>query len=374
MAEEREVGGTPVRRAARRYAVGKIKKCRQCGVPLRISRDFTWNDNGTITQDRDPGNRVLFFESGFLDELFTNLESLVGRPIEPLVVESKRRSTRRFMQNNVAPVVRKVIYRYCPKAITERIITMGTCYGYGRISALELRSKEGDLDHQVISVRHPYSLALFCGDALGSKEAMEGHDFSVSREETGEHEYRLTFRAGEHPAQSGEAEERPRRPLKAGELAYKRCGACGVPLGVARCRWDLEMGVVVDPGTSRRMAIFSPASVEAVLKDLQEEVGEDIVDLIIDEQRRFVRKTIGRDEALLKRQSYRELAALRGLGNVTKIEVDGRNCTVIMENPCLTLFLVGIIQAFFEMSTEHGEVERSWEILPDGDLVVELRA
>jgi len=353
--------------------MGKIKKCRQCGVPLRVSRDLTWHGNGTITQARDPGNRMVFFETDFLDELFTDLGEHTGRPIEDMVIESKRRSTRKYMEKQIAPIVRKALHRYRPRALTERIIAMGGYYGYGSISGIELRSENDDLDYQVISIRHPYSLPLFCGDAVGSKEAMDGRDFSVSWEEAGDHEYRVTFRVGEHPVQIREGAHRRGVRPKAGDIEHKRCASCGVPLGVARCRWDLDIGVIMDPGTSRRMAIYSPGSIETVLNDLQAEMG-DIADLIIDEQRRFVRKTIGRDDAMLRRPSYRRMAALRGLGNVTSIEADEKHCTVIMENPCLTLFVVGIIQAFFEMGTEHDEVERGWEILPDGDLVVELRA
>jgi len=47
---------------------------------------------------------------------------------------------------------------------------------------------------------------------------------------------------------------------------------------------------------------------------------------------------------------------------------------VFIENPCLPYFLVGIIQALYEMGTDNDSVSRNWEILSDGDLVVELRA
>ena len=365
--------GCPARREARRFAVAKIKRCRQCGVPLRISGEFTWHDNGIITQNRSQGERVLFYESDFLDELFRYLQARLGAPVEDMAIEGKRRSAREYVHRNIIPVMSKALYRYRPKVLNERFIALGACFGYGRISAIETRNRGDDLDYQVVSVRHPYSLPLFCGDLLGIKEALDGRDFSISVEETGEHEYRLTMRPGEHRARLVDDGQRALGAPKAGELKHKRCAACGIPLGVARCRWDLDTGVIVDPGTSRRMAIFYPGSIEAVLQDLLEEMGEGIVDMIIDEQRRFVRKTIGRDAALTRRQSYPEMGALRGLGNATRIEAGDRHCTVIMENPCLPLFMVGISQAFYEMETGHDEVERAWEILPDGDLVVELR-
>lgn len=44
--------------------MNKIKKCRQCGVPLGFSRSLVWHSNGVITQAKDPDHRFIFSESG----------------------------------------------------------------------------------------------------------------------------------------------------------------------------------------------------------------------------------------------------------------------------------------------------------------------
>ncbi|MDD3717846.1 MAG: hypothetical protein PHP28_04190 [Actinomycetota bacterium] len=354
--------------------MGKIRKCRQCGVPLGVGRDLVWHGNGVITQAKDPDHRMVFYESDFLDALFADLGELTGMPIEPVVIESKRRMTRDYMERQFTPFTRRIMHRLGPNLMSKRISRMGRHYGYGDIRPDELRSRGDDDDYQVVSIRHPYSLLLFCGDTVGSKEAMDGREFKVSWEETGEHEYTVTFKVGEHPVQLPAAARRGVPTFKPGEMAFKRCASCGVPLGVSRSHWDLEAGVIHDPGTGRRMAIFSPDSIEVVLRDIEEELGDDIAEMVIEDQRRYVRRMLGREDALMSWRNYREMAGLRGLGYVRDLDVGERHCRVLIENPCLTLFMVGIIQAFFEMGTGHESLSRRWETLPDGDLFVEISA
>jgi ribosomal protein S14 len=354
--------------------MSKIKKCRQCGVPLGFSRGLVWHGNGVITQARDPDHRFIFSESDFLDELFASLEKITGSPIELMVIESKRRLTRNYMENQISPLKRKLLHRYNPRLLSRRISDMGRHYGYGDITLHELRTKNDEEDYQAIRIRHPYSLPLFCGDGLGSKEAMDGRDFSVSWEQVGEHEFLVTFRAGRHSLLLPESPQEKKHGFKPGDIEYKRCALCGVPLGVARCRWNLEEGTIYDPGTGRRMAVFSPDSIEAILRDIGEELDGDLADAVIEAQRRFVRRMLGREDALIGQPAFRDMAGLRGLGYIRELELEKDRSSVHIENPCLPLFMVGISQALFEMGSDNEKVNRSWEMLPDGDLVVELWA
>jgi ribosomal protein S14 len=354
--------------------MAKIKKCRQCGVPLGVSRDLVWHSNGVITQARDPDHRFVFIESDGLDELFMGIAEITGFPIELMVIESKRRLTREYMEKQIPSFKRKLLHHLSPALLSRRVTRIGRHYGYGDIRMEELRSKNDEHDYQTVSIRHPYSLPLFCGDSAGSKEAMDGRDFTVSWEQAGDHEYLVTFRVGEHPIALKKSRRAKGYELKPGDIEYKRCFSCGVPLGVARCRWNLEEGTIYDPGTGRRMAVFSPDSIEAILVDIEAEVGGGLDDAIIEEQRRFVRKMLGHEDALIGQHGFRAMAGLRGLGYVRRIEADERHSKVFIENSCLPLFMVGIIQALFEMRSDNDSVNRDWELFPDGGLVVELWA
>jgi hypothetical protein len=74
-----------------------IEQCESCGVPKLIKGVFSWEDSGIISISYSPGARMVFYESGNIDNIFRGMEELIGIPIEHIVTERKRRDTRRFM-------------------------------------------------------------------------------------------------------------------------------------------------------------------------------------------------------------------------------------------------------------------------------------
>ncbi|MBN2028032.1 MAG: hypothetical protein JW854_14885 [Actinobacteria bacterium] len=354
--------------------MNRVKACRQCGVPRGIGKDVIWHDNGVITHAKNPGHRLVFYESDCLDEIFEGIEELIEIPIEHIIIESKRRATRTYIENQIPPFRRKILNRYGPKTLSRRIRLMAVNYGYGDIALEGIRNTGDEDDFQSVCVTHPYSLPLFCGDSLGTKEAMDGRDFYVSWEQTGDHTYLVTSRVGRHPIALGERLGRKPCGYRPGDIALERCASCGVPLRVARCRWNVENGTIMDPGTGRRMAFFNPDSIQVVLDDLELELGEMIAEAIIEAQRRFVRRILGKGDILPRRDSYREMVALRGLGYLKSMDFERRHCAAVLENACLPLFMVGTVKALYEMGSESESVDHRWEMLPDGVLVVELHA
>lgn len=352
--------------------MGRIKTCSDCGVPLRISRDLTWRDNGVISQTRNPEHRVIFYEVDNLDDIFREIEKLTGIPIEDMLIDGKRRITREYVESQIPQAIRRFLHRVAPNALTARIIRMGRSYGYGDISLREIRNKGDDDDFQTISIRHPYSLPLLCGDTLGSKEAMAGRDFSISYREVGDYTYLLTSRVGRHPIELPYGPPDRKCEFKPGGLKYERCAACGVPLAVARCRWNLEDGTIHDPSTGRRMAVFSPVSVQAALDGLRAGVGEEALEAVVEAQRRFARKLMGREEAPTERLGWREMVGLRGLGFVKSVDFDANRVRVVVHNSCLPLFLVGAVKGIFEMVSENQRTVHRWELHGDGDLLIEV--
>jgi len=354
--------------------LSRINACRQCSVPLGVSKDLIWHENGVIAHAKNPDHRMVFYESDSLDEVFVGIEELIGIPIEHMVIESKRRATRTYIENQIPPFRRRILNRYGPGILSKRAMLMAVNYGYGDIALEDIRNKGDENDFQSVSVTHPYSLPLFCGDSVGTKEAMDGRDFNVSWEKTGDHSYLVISSVGSHPIALQKRLERTRHEYKPGDITFKRCASCGVPLGVARCRWNRENGTIMDPGTGRRMAIFNPGSIQAILDDLEVELGEMLAEAVIEAQRRFVRRILGKDDALIRKGNYREMTALRGLGYVRNITFEQERCTAVLENACLPLFMVGTIKALYEMGSEHESVDHHWELLPDGVLVAELQA
>lgn len=321
--------------------------------------------------------------------MFKGIEELIGEPIEPMVIESRRRETRRFMERSFPFEVRNVnllgeldmkvdgspysrtfleTFTKLRRELNERVRIIGSIFGYGNQSLSDRWERGEDYPWRTQVIRNPYSVPLWVADALGTVEAFEGYDMRAKYEVIGENTIRVTIFPGEHPMQLTERLKRKRYEFKPGQLEYKRCPECGVPLEISRYSWNLKKGVITATDTGRRVAIMGPLSLEAILDDLEARYGQPVVEAAIEAQRRYVRSRVNAEELQALAISFRSLTALRGLGNITAFEVDGDKLSATLENSCLHLMLVGMAQALYELALNKESSTREWELAADGDL------
>jgi hypothetical protein len=192
----------------------------------------------------------------------------------------------------------------------------------------------------------------------------------VKHEEIGEGTYRLTSYMGDHPIELKGRLQRRGYDFKPGDIHYERCPECGVPLDVGRYIWDLEKGTITDPDTGRRMAIFGPFSLDSILDDLEEELGESIPEVVIEAERLYIKSAWSSDEWKRRAPDFQRLLALRGLGNLVDFDGDREHLTVTLQNSCLHLPMVGIVQALVEMAYRVDSSTYEWDFSEDGDLTV----
>ncbi len=355
--------------------MGRPAFCKRCGVPRSIGREIVWHDNGVITQARDESHRMLFYESDNLDRLFHGVEELIGLPIERIVIESKRRVTKEYISKLIPAPVRKLAYLIHPPLIINQVSATGRSYGYGHIELKEMRKKRDDGDYVKMLIREPYSILFFTGDLVGAFEAVDGRDFEASYSRVGGgDEYEVTGRVGRHPVELQERLKPKTYPVKPGDVRFERCPSCNLPLDIARFRWDLERGVITNPETGRRMAIFGPAGFEAIMDDLEAELGESVPGIIIEAQRRFVKERLREEDWRRSPGSFKRMMALRGLGNISELQLDRERLRTVIENPCLVLMGVGMVKGLYEMAMGLEKTEHQWSRTHDGDLVIEIRA
>lgn len=347
----------------------KVKVCGECGVPLAVSRGQVWHSNGVITQARDPDRRMIFHESDNIDDLFRIIEEIIGLPIEHIVIESKRREVREYVEKLLPWPVRKVARYMGFKPMARMLSRMGRAYGYGDVSLGEQRIRRRDDDYQTMIVRNPHSLLFYCGENLGAWEAIDGRDSFVEYEKIGDKTYRVTNRIGKHPIELQERLQKKRYSFKPGNIQFERCPGCSIPLGVTRYRWDLVEGTIVDPVTNNRMAILGPSGFEAVLDDLEAELGETVPEAIIEAYRRNLREHLAKLGWLNKKPTdFRQMLALRGLGNITRFDHGEERLDLTVENSCIPLLMVGLAQAIFELAWGLEKSSYRWSLADDGDL------
>jgi len=373
--------------------VAVMERCGECGVPDIIGRELRWEDNGVISLTESPHNRMVIFESNIIDNTFDGLEEMLGRSIRPLVVESRRRETRRFIERSFPFEVRNTLLIGEPgsgggdyffgrtmsnavqrmrRDISERVIKVATAFGYGKV-ALGWEEKE-PYPWRTLVITQPYSLSLWMADFLGTVEAFEGVDMTVRGERVGKDVYHFRLSPGEHPVALRERLRRRRRyPFKPGDMEFERCPACGVPRLVSTYRWDFDKGTITASDTGRRVAFFGPLSIEAVLDDLEAEYGSSVPVMTIEAQKRYVKSRIKGEQAREVTQRLKELVALRGLGLLTELSIGEQRLEVHMQNACIHLFMVGLAQALFELAMGKENSLVSWDLQDDGDLHISVQ-
>jgi hypothetical protein len=128
---------------------------------------------------------------------------------------------------------------------------------------------------------------------------------------------------------------------------------------------------VEEKSSGRRMAMLGPAALDAIYEELEKELGDNIPQVVIEAQRRFVKAGLTSSQEVRGIEDFRKELALRGVGNLKEFEGGKGGLRVRVENPCLHLMLVGLTQGLFELAFGcDGEME--WELDDDGDLVMEI--
>ena len=374
--------------------MSEIEVCTECGIPLLVSGELSWDATGAISSKRSPRNRWVFFESENIDPLFKGMEELIGMPIEHIVIESRCRETRRFIERTFPAEMREPLAEKSRKmtqlgpamepeervgllsalrAVTLSIIDISKAYGYGNQRPGDLWEEGADHPWRTQVIKDPYSLLFISADNLGSVEALENVDMQVEHEEIEPDTYRIDVRPGEHPIELQERLKRKRYDIKPGDIEYERCQQCGTPKDVGRYIWDLEEGTITDPDTGRRMSVLGPFAIDAIFHDLQTELGEAVPETIIEAERRYIRSAWGGDEWLRRAPDFKRLIALRGLGNLVHFVGDKDHLELRIENSCLHLLMIGIVQAMVEMAYRRESSTYEWNFADDGDLTITIR-
>jgi len=368
--------------------MAKTKLCGECEVPLLISKELTWESSGVISLIKSPHNRVVLFESKIIDNLFRGIEELIGFNIEHIVIESRRREVRRYIERHFptrlvsplvflnerlgeTPGVRYLVRKIrdpLGKAITRRVLDVGRSYGYGDVRPGPLWGS-GDLHPWRTNImRNPYSVLWFAAECLASVEAFEGRDHRIEYRETEEGTYEYSAAPGEHPIELKERLQRRRYDFKPGEVEYDRCPSCGIPKEVARLIWNLEEGTIYDPESQRRMALFGPFPMDADLHDLESELGESVSEVVVEAQRCYVKSRVNELNWRRSGTTFNRLTALRGMGNITEFEADDKHLRVTIQNSCMPLLVIGMAQAIYEIAMNIESTDYDWDMAEDGDL------
>jgi hypothetical protein len=75
-----------------------------------------------------------------------------------------------------------------------------------------------------------------------------------------------------------------------GDLQYRHCPECGVPLEISRqFTWDADNALIVERDSGKRFILHNTNGIAAVVRVLHEELGEEVNDMITGISREYAR-------------------------------------------------------------------------------------
>jgi hypothetical protein len=314
---------------------------------------------------------MVFIERETLVETFKGIEEIIGIPIEHIIIESQRRSTFDSVDHMLPAVVKAIVRWAGTRLIARDIADLGKLNGMGDIKLVSLRRKKGKADYLTLLIREPYSLPHFCGNFAGAMEAVDRREVAVNYKEISREEYEVTANISSHPLELQERLQRKTYSYKEGRIPLEECPVCKGPMVLSQYIWHFDRGVIEGRTSRRRMVMIGPASQEAIIEELEKELGDSIPQTVVEAQRRFARTGFYSMDEISSTQDFCLHLAKRGMGNLKEIEWDESRLFVRLENPCLHPVIAGFIQGLFELASG-SEAEMEWELAEDGDLMVKV--
>jgi hypothetical protein len=338
-----------------------------------MTDEFLWLDSGVIVQRRDPKHRVVFIECENLDPLIAGIGDIIGRSIETIVIESRRRGARDYVLQFLPEGFAEQLHRdhSALEPVIASQLAATSLMGFGLASLVDLRYEEDEDDYVDIRVERPFSVPLWCGNIAGACEAVTGGEWKAEYRHISSELYELHAFRSEHPPQvRGKALRRDyvHRP---GDLELKRCATCGGPAVLSRFRWQPARGLIGSAYTDRRVSFNGETGLQEVFVELEKELGETITRVVIEAQRRFIKSGFFTIEGLLSEADFRTQFAYRGLGNLSEFRMGATGLHMKLENPTLHLTVIGFAQALFELAFGR-KSGVDWELTAGGDLLAEV--
>lgn len=122
------------------------------------------------------------------------------------------------------------------------------------------------------------------------------------------------------------------------------------------------------------MCVLGVIAVDTLMGDLEAELGEAVPEAVIEAQHRLIKAALKGVELRSHPAVFRKMLACRGLGNLTSLESSGRSQVMTIQSSCLTLPVVGIVQALYEVLEGLESSTYKYELAPDSDLTIEVTA
>jgi len=113
--------------------------------------------------------------------------------------------------------------------------------------------------------------------------------------------------------------------------------------------------------------------IDAVFRELEAELGEDIARVIVQAQRDYTKHALAEGELEGGSRYFNRFFALRGMGNLVQFDMNDDAFSAVVENASPPLMVAGILQGIFEAKSDR-ESTCDYKRGDDGTLTVSVKA
>lgn len=320
-----------------------MKVCKECGVPKIVGRDQRWNPNGTITISGDINFRMGIIEVDVMRRIASRLEDIVGPSVHRMFEEGKRKYARHYIDSLLKGPLGFLV-RHTKAAGRKAYLTVidtATALGYGKVTLefYERKEKVGG------TIENVYYAPLFTGDVRGAFESIERLP-SEGIWDGGTDKAKITVRKlkGEDKLEERfKFEDKVRLP---GDIYYKDCDLCDVPVDLQRFKWDTDKGMIIDTKSGDRVFIMGLNDMNAVLIELEEAIGDVVPNAVMRTNREYVISQVN-TSAIQDRLDFEKDMSIKGMA-FTKVRTEGTKMTVEFSNFFSRPYLVGRALGLYE--------------------------
>jgi hypothetical protein len=335
--------------------------CGKCGVPKSLSRFNTWKD-GCITDNSGKAASLFAYEVSSANAFIEEVGLLLDIPIDGLVFNSACYDSEQLVRNLLES--RPLLSRLASKSPFSRLIyhlvaDFGKASGIGNVELLEIRGNAGDMDIK-LRVTNPFNYSFVSAVIVGASKAMYGYPVTHSKIEDGngsimqikqiKEEQPVDFR---HRASSAGL---PPRELCMGEVlpACKRCGA--PERAGSEFSWDLQRGIITESTSNERIFFPGLYLVNSMISEFEKILGYPVTDTFIKVERKLFGRKLARTLMgwqLWDESELRDYLALRGLGMLRELEMEGEKAKITVDNAFMSPILAGRLITLWEYRFNH---------------------
>lgn len=313
---------------------------------------------------------MMFMEVAEWDAIFDELSNTLGLPVDHIVIEAERQIGKDLYEMfkgvyhiNLRRVPNSRLLRpeWLAKLFIRALRRDISGIGNGSVTLEEYKTGKS----LRVRFKNPCLVPVVVGNCLGLYESLETMPGSSAEYDLDGGDLVVCL---SHAEKTPESEERlylEEVEPGTGPLRFEKCGQCGVPLRMGRSlSWDLARGVITNPITGRREVMVAVQSVYAILRELERELGSEIVEILYNAQKRFSLERLDGTEVSDEDAFWEEFLleiALRGQGYPTRFEAGEGSVSVEMLNAYDQDLFAAKLAAGLEKLTGRGS-SIDWEL------------